>query len=53
MKQPKKLTYEQKKCVSAHRMNPKKWSLVKETDFYLFLINKETKDRKIVDKFVR
>lgn len=53
MKQPKKLTRDQKACVSAHHLNPKNWSLVKETEFYLFIINKETGRVKSVDKFIR
>lgn len=34
MKQPKKLTREQKECLSAHYLNCKDWMLVEETDFY-------------------
>lgn len=53
MKQPKKLTREQKKCVSAHYLNPKNWMLVEETDFYLKIIHKTTGKHKSLDKFRR
>ena len=53
MKQPKKLTREQKQCVSAHHLNPNNWALVAETEFYLKIINKDTGKTKMVDKFRR
>lgn len=53
MKQPKKLTREQKEAVSASYLNTNEWMLVEETEFYLKLINKFTNKRKIVDKFKR
>lgn len=54
MKQGKRLTREQKKCVSAHHLNAKEWSFVKETDFYLYIIKKDdTKKIRRVDKFIR
>ncbi len=53
MKQPKKLTREQKEAVSASYLNTNEWMLVEETEFYLKLINKVTNKRKIVDKFKR
>ena len=46
MKQPKKLTREQKEACSAHHLNAEHWLLVEETEFYLKLINKETGSRK-------
>ena len=42
MKQPKKLTRQQKECLSAHHLNAENWALVQETDFYLKIINKRT-----------
>lgn len=33
MKQPKKLTREQKECLSAHYLNCKDWMLVEETEW--------------------
>lgn len=53
MKQPKKLTREQKECLSAHYLNCKDWMLVEETDFYYRIINKNTGVIKSVDKFRR
>lgn len=53
MKQPKKLTREQKECLSAHHLIASNWMLVEETEFYLKIINKNTGSRRIVDKFRR
>ena len=53
MKQPKKLTREQKECLSAHYLNCKDWMLVEETEFYYRIINKNTGTIKSVDKFRR
>lgn len=53
MKQPKKLTRQQKECLSAHHLNADNWALVEETDFYLKIINKQTGARKSVGKFRR
>lgn len=49
MKQPKKLTREQKECLSAHYLNCKDWMLVEETEFYYRIINKNTGTIKSVD----
>lgn len=51
MKQPKRLTRNQKKCLSAHYLSAEDWMLVEETDFYLKIINKQTGKVRIVDKF--
>lgn len=51
MKQPKRLTCEQKKCLAAHFLNWKDWALVEETEFYYRIINKRTGAIKSVDKF--
>lgn len=53
MKQPKKLTKEQKEACSAHHLNAEHWLLAEETEFYLKLINKETGSRKTIDKFTK
>lgn len=53
MKQPKKLTRDQKICVSAHYLNPENWMLVEETKFYLKIIHKKTENRRTIDKFRR
>ena len=53
MKQPKKLTRQQKECLSAHHLHAENWARVQETDFYLKIINKRTGNIKNVDKFRR
>lgn len=53
VKQPKELTLEQKKIVSSHGLNANDWMLDKETEFYFYLINKEGKIRRTIDKFMR
>lgn len=53
MKQPKRLTREQKEAVTASYLNADDWMLVEETEFYLKLINKFTEKRRTVDKFRR
>ena len=53
MKRPKKLTREQKECLSAHYLNCKDWMLVEETEFDDRIINKNTGVIKSVDKFRR
>lgn len=53
MKQPKRLTRNQKKCLSAHYLNADDWMLVEETEFYLKIINKQTGKVRSVDKFKR
>lgn len=40
MKQPKKLTREQKMAVSAAGLNADNWMLVEQTEFYLKIIQK-------------
>lgn len=51
MKQPKKLTLSQKKCLAAHKLNPSEWMLVEETEFCYRIINKQSGAIKRVDKF--
>lgn len=51
MKQPKRLTREQKKAVSASGYLPDNWMLEKETEFYLHIIHKITNTRRIVDRY--
>ena len=53
MKQPKRLTREQKEAVAAARFNPANWMLAGETEFYLKIIHKETGIVRSVDKFRR
>lgn len=51
MKNPKKLTRTQKEIVSAHGLNTEHWSLVQEMEFYLRIINKQTGQTRMIDKF--
>ena len=53
MKQPKKLTHDQKSCAMAHGLNPKDWALVEETEFCFHIIHKEKGTTKLIDKFRR
>lgn len=53
MKQPKRLTREQKEAVAAARFNPANWMLAGETEFYLKIIHKESGIVRSVDKFRR
>lgn len=51
MKQPKRLTREQKEAVSASGFLPDNWMLERETDFYLHIIHKTTGTRRTVDRY--
>lgn len=51
MKQPKRLTRDQKVCVSAHGLVVDEWAFIEETDFYYRIINKKTGVKKSIDKF--
>lgn len=51
MKQPKKLTREQKIAVSAHGLNPDNWMLVEQTEFYLKIIHKSSEKIRRVDRY--
>lgn len=51
MKQPKKLTRNQKECVVAHNLDPREWGFVSETDFYYKIVNRKSGIIKSVDKF--
>lgn len=53
MKRAKRLTRAQKECLSAYHLNADKWRLVEEMEFYIKVINVETKQTKILDKFRR
>lgn len=54
MKQPKKLTREQKEILSGHNMNPKDWMFVEETDFSIVVCRKDRPDiKKMLDKYKR
>lgn len=53
MKQPKKLTREQKQLVTANNLNPKNWMFVDDLGSYIKIINKETNHIKMITKFPR
>lgn len=50
MKQPKKLTRDQKELVSSNCLNAKEWSLVRETESNVKIINKITGKTKVINK---
>lgn len=51
MKQPKRLTLEQKQAVSAAGYLPDNWQLERETEFYLYIVHKRTRTRRTVDRY--
>lgn len=51
MKQPKRLTREQKEAVSASGYLPDNWQLESETEFYLHIIHKISGTRMTVDRY--
>lgn len=50
MKQPKKLTLAQKRCLSTHKLNWREWMLVEETKNVYRVINKKSGEIKEVNK---
>lgn len=50
MKQPKKLTRNQKKTVSRAGLNPEEWMCHFEDTEYLHIVKKDLSDRKIISK---
>lgn len=53
MKQPKKLVRANKEIVASNNLNPDNWALIKETEFYLNIINKNSGITKRIDRYVR
>lgn len=53
MKQPKKLTREQKIICSAHSLKADDWMFLEETDFNIKVIHKESGKIKYLDKFIK
>lgn len=52
MKQPKKLTREQKEIVAGHNLNIKDWMFVEESSFYITICRKDNPAiKKMLDKF--
>lgn len=50
MKQPKKLTRDQKKLLVDLGLFQKEWMNLFEDDLYLHIVKKDGSDRKIIDK---
>lgn len=50
MKQPKKLTRDQRKLVSKAGLNPGDWMCLLEDALYLNIIHKDTTKTKIIDR---
>ena len=53
MKQPKKLTKDQKEICSAHGLNPENYMLIEEMMFYIKVIEKTSKKILYLDKFIK
>lgn len=51
MKQPKKLTREQKQAVSAAGLISENWQLIEQTEFYLKIINKTSGKIRRIDRY--
>lgn len=51
MKQPKKLTREQKQAVSAAGFLPEKWLLVEQTEFYLKIMHETSGKTRRIDRY--
>lgn len=50
MKNPKRLTREQKIAVSANGLNPDNWLLIEQSEFYLKIIHKSSKKIRRIDR---
>lgn len=53
MKQPKKLTRNQKRYLSSQELNAAEWMLIEETDIQYRIINKNSGEVKILEKYRR
>lgn len=51
MKQPKKLTREQKIAVSAAGLSANNWMLVEQTEFYMKIIHKTSGKIRRIDRY--
>lgn len=51
MKNPKRLTLEQKRAVSAAGLIAKNWMLVEQTEFYLKIIHKSSRIIRRIDRY--
>lgn len=50
MKNPRKPTRAQKEIISNNRLNPDNWLVIKEDETYLYLISKDLKRKRSVNK---
>ena len=50
MKQPKKLTRTQKEILSKQGLNAKDWGLATENENSLMIVNRKTKEVRIIEK---
>ena len=53
MKQPKKLTREQKMICTANNLKADDWMFVEETDFNIKVVHKVTGKTVYIDKFIK
>lgn len=53
LKQPKRLTLEEKKAVSAYKLRAEDWMLLKDGDPYITIIHKQSGETRIIDKYAR
>lgn len=51
MKQPSRLTFSQKIVVGNNGLNPNEWALIKDLGADLRIINKETEEVRLVNKY--
>ena len=51
MKQPKKLTREQKIAADAAGLNAENWMLIEQTEFYLKIIHKSSGKMRRIDRY--
>lgn len=53
MKQPRRLTLNEKKAVSAYGLDPDDWMLQKDGDPYITIVHKKEGYLKFIDKYAR
>ena len=53
MKQPKKLTRNQKEIVFNNHLDPKEYALVEEREFYIRIMHRESGRCKTITKFTK
>ena len=48
-----KPTRKQKEIMSGHYLNPNHWFVTGESEFYLYIVSKETGKKRTIDRFPR